>query len=163
MVVVSSKTSLRPGAAFQSNVGATLAQPSELGRPKETVGAVERNRPVRRFCKKIKLCPSGQRAVDMRSGPVHFVIHAVDKAGALPMRAKFYRDHRVHLDRAGDHGIGVMTAGTLVAPDGETPVGSLFILEAENRAAVDAFTSSDPYQVNGVWQAVDVHYYNKKR
>ena len=56
-----------------------------------------------------------------------------------------------------------MTAGTLVAPDGETPVGSLFILEAENRAAVDGFTSSDPYHVNGVWQAVDVHYYNKKR
>jgi uncharacterized protein len=94
---------------------------------------------------------------------VHFVIHAVDRTDALPTRAKFYRAHRIHLDQAGDHGIGVMTAGTLVAPDGETPVGSLFILEAENRAAVDAFTASDPYQVNGVWQAVDVHYYNKKR
>jgi hypothetical protein len=56
-----------------------------------------------------------------------------------------------------------MTAGTLVAPDGETPVGSLFILEAETRAAVDAFTASDPYRVNGVCQAVDVHHYNKKR
>ena len=56
-----------------------------------------------------------------------------------------------------------MTAGTLVAPDGETPVGSLFILQADNRAAVDAFTSSDPYHVNSVWETVDVHYYNKKR
>jgi uncharacterized protein YciI len=94
---------------------------------------------------------------------VHFVIHAVDKTDALPVRAKFYRAHRIHLDRAGDHGVGVMTAGTLVAPDGETPVGSLFILEAESRAAIDAFTASDPYQINGVWQTVDVHYYNKKR
>ena len=92
-----------------------------------------------------------------------FVVHALDKAGILPTRAKHYRDHRIHLDRAGDHGVSVMTAGTLVAEDGETPVGSLFILEAENRAAVDAFTASDPYHVNGVWQAVDVHYYNKKR
>ena len=56
-----------------------------------------------------------------------------------------------------------MTAGTLVASDGETPVGSLFILEAAGREAVDGFTASDPYQVNGVWQTVDVHYYNKKR
>jgi hypothetical protein len=94
---------------------------------------------------------------------VHFVIHAVDRTDALPTRAKFYRAHRIHLDQAGDHGIHVMTAGTLVAPDGETPVGSLFVLEAETRAAVDAFTASDPYQVNGVWKAVDVHYYNKKR
>jgi hypothetical protein len=92
-----------------------------------------------------------------------FVVHATDKKDAMTTRAKFYRAHRIHLDQAGDHGIGVMTAGTLVAPDGETPVGSLFILEAENRAAVDAFTASDPYQVNGVWQAVEVHYYNKKR
>ena len=94
---------------------------------------------------------------------MHFVIHAVDRPDALATRAKFYRAHRLHLDQAGDHAVSVMTAGSLVAPDGETPVGSLFILEAENRAAIDAFTDSDPYHVNGVWQAVDVHYYNKKR
>ena len=59
--------------------------------------------------------------------------------------------------------MSVTTAGTLVAPDGETPVGSLFVLEADNRAAVDAFTASDPYRVHGVWENLDVHYYNKKR
>jgi uncharacterized protein len=71
---------------------------------------------------------------------MHFVIHAVDRKDALPVRAKHYRDHRIHLDRAGDHGVSVMTAGTLVAEDGATPVGSLFILEAAARDAVDAFT-----------------------
>jgi uncharacterized protein YciI len=97
-------------------------------------------------------------------GPhVHFVIHAVDRPDALATRAKFYRVHRIHLDEAQKHGVAVTTAGTLVAEDGETPVGSLFILEAENRAAIDAFTASDPYRVHGVWQTVDVHYYNKKR
>ena len=94
---------------------------------------------------------------------MHFVIHAVDRPDALTTRAKFYRDHRVHLDEAPRYGVKVMTAGTLVAPDGETPVGSLFVLEAENRGAIDAFTRSDPYHVNSVWQSVDVHYYNKKR
>jgi uncharacterized protein YciI len=71
---------------------------------------------------------------------VHFVIHAVDRADALTTRAKHYREHRIHLDRAGDHGVSVMTAGTLVA-----------------------FTDSDPYHVNRVWEHVEVHYYRKKR
>jgi uncharacterized protein len=94
---------------------------------------------------------------------MHFVIHAVDRPDALATRAKFYRAHRIHLDQASLHAVAVTTAGTLVASDGETPVGSLFILEAESRAAVDAFTNSDPYYINGVWQTVEVHYYNKKR
>jgi uncharacterized protein YciI len=94
---------------------------------------------------------------------VHFVIHAVDRPDALATRAKHYRAHRIHLDQAGRHGVSVMTAGTLVAPDGETPVGSLFVLEGENRAAIDAFVDTDPYQVNRVWEHVEVHYYNKKR
>jgi uncharacterized protein len=78
-------------------------------------------------------------------------------------RAKYYRAHRIHLDQANQYGVAVMTAGTLVAADGETPVGSLFILEAPSRAEVDAFTASDPYHVNSVWQNVEVHTYNKKR
>jgi uncharacterized protein YciI len=95
--------------------------------------------------------------------PVHFVIHAVDRPDALATRAKHYRTHRIHLDDAGRHGVAVMTAGTLVATDGETPVGSLFVLEADNRAAIDAFIASDPYHVNDVWKHVEVHYYRKKR
>ncbi len=94
---------------------------------------------------------------------MHFVIHAVDRPEALAIRAKHYRAHRIHLDEASRHGVAVMTAGTLVAGDGETPVGSLFILEAKDRGAIDAFTDSDPYRLNRVWERIDVHYYNKKR
>jgi uncharacterized protein len=94
---------------------------------------------------------------------VHFVVHAVDHPNALATRATHYRAHRIHLDEAGRYGVAVVTAGTLVAPDGETPVGSLFVLEAEQRAAVDAFIDSDPYHLNTVWERVDLHYFNKKR
>ena len=54
-----------------------------------------------------------------------------------------------------------MTAGTLVANDGGTPVGSL--VEAEDHNAVEAFGRSDPYHVNGVWERVEIHSYHKKR
>jgi uncharacterized protein YciI len=92
-----------------------------------------------------------------------FVVHALDKKGILPTRAKHYRDHRIHLDKSEHYAVDVVTAGTLVADDGETPVGSIFVIDAANRAAVDAFTRSDPYHVNGVWERVSIHGYNKKR
>ena len=92
-----------------------------------------------------------------------FVVHATDKKDAMTTRAKFYRAHRIHLDKAEDHAVGVVTAGTLVADDGQTPAGSVFVVEAQNRAAVDAFVRSDPYHVNGVWERVQIHVYNKKR
>jgi uncharacterized protein len=92
-----------------------------------------------------------------------FVVHALDKKDILPTRAKHYRDHRIHLDKSGDHLVDVITAGTLVADDGETPVGSIFVIDAKDRAAVDAFARSDPYHLNGVWERVSIHRYNKKR
>ena len=92
-----------------------------------------------------------------------FVVHATDKKDAMATRAKFYRDHRIHLDRAEDYDVGVVTAGTLVAYDGETPAGSIFVVDAKGRAAVDAFTRSDPYHVNHVWERVQIHAYNRKR
>ena len=92
-----------------------------------------------------------------------FVVHAIDKNDILPTRAKHYRAHRIHLDRAADHAVDVVTAGTLIADDGETPVGSIFVIDAADRAAVDAFTRSDPYHQHGVWDRVQIHRYNKKR
>ena len=59
--------------------------------------------------------------------------------------------------------VNVVTAGTLVADDGETPVGSIFVVDAQSRAAVDAFARSDPYHVNRVWEQIQIHGYNKKR
>ena len=92
-----------------------------------------------------------------------FVIHATDRKDAIATRAKHYRAHRIHLDQAESHAVNVVTAGTLVADDAETPVGSLFVVEAASRAAVDAFTRSDPYHVNHVWETVRIHAYNRKR
>jgi uncharacterized protein YciI len=92
-----------------------------------------------------------------------FVTHAIDKKDAMPTRAKHYRDHRIHLDRAEDYGVEVITAGTLVADDGETPCGSVFVIDAKDRAAIERFLRSDPYHSDGVWERVETHGYNKKR
>jgi uncharacterized protein YciI len=92
-----------------------------------------------------------------------FVIHATDKKDGMPTRAKFYRAHRIHLDQAEQYDVDVVTAGTLLADDGETPIGSVFVIDAKDRATADAFTRSDPYHVNAVWERVEIHRYNRKR
>ena len=92
-----------------------------------------------------------------------FVIHAIDRKDGMPTRAKHYRDHRIHLDRAEDYNVDVITAGTLVGDDGETPCGSIFVIDAADRASVERFVRSDPYHVNAVWERVETHGYNKKR
>jgi len=88
---------------------------------------------------------------------VLFVVHAIDKKNILPTRAKHYRAHCIHLDQAEGHAVDVVTADTLVADDGETPLGSIIIVDAADRATVDTFTRSDPYYVNGVWERVAIH------
>jgi uncharacterized protein len=92
-----------------------------------------------------------------------FVVHATDRKGEMPTRAKFYRAHRVHLDKAEEYDVDVVTAGTLLAEDGETPCGSVFVIDAKDRVTAEAFVSSDPYQANNVWEKVQVHAYNRKR
>jgi uncharacterized protein len=92
-----------------------------------------------------------------------FVIHALDRADGMAMRAKFYRAHRIHLDEAERYNVDVVTAGTLVGEDGETPAGSIFVVDAKDRATAEAFMRSDPYHVNKVWETVQIHRYNKKR
>ena len=90
-----------------------------------------------------------------------FVVHAIDNKDILPTRAKFYRAHRVHLDEAAAHDVDVVTLAAELA--GETPVGSVFVIDAKDRATVEAFARSDPYHLNKVWDKVQIHGYNKKR
>ena len=92
-----------------------------------------------------------------------FVIHATDKKDGIRTRAKFYRAHRTHLDHATAEGVHILVAGPLVADDGETPIGSLFIVESKDRATVEAFCRVDPYRVDGVWETVEIHAFVSRR
>src|SRR3977135_392800 len=73
-----------------------------------------------------------------------FVRQATDKRDILTTRAKFYRAHRVHLDEAATYDVDVVTAGTLVADDGETPVGSIFVIHPKEPGGVGSFCHHSP-------------------
>lgn len=92
-----------------------------------------------------------------------FAIHALDAPGAREKRPKVYDAHKAHLDRAGDFGVSIVMAGPLVEDDGETPKGSLFVIDGPDRAAVERFNAGDPYQAAGIWKDVAITVFLRRR
>jgi uncharacterized protein YciI len=85
-----------------------------------------------------------------------FVIHALDRAGALPARLAAYEAHKAFLADTTRHGVRIVMSGPLVAEDGETMIGSLFLVEADDRTAVAAFNRADPFHAAGIWDSVRI-------
>ena len=87
-----------------------------------------------------------------------FAVQCFDKAGALQVRL----DNRAeHLAFLGQHPDRVILAGPLLTDDHQTPIGSLLVLDFDDRAALDAFLAQDPYAVAGLFERVEVRPYRK--
>jgi uncharacterized protein YciI len=92
-----------------------------------------------------------------------FVLHAFDKAGALPKRQASYDAHKAFLADTSPHGVSIIMSGPLVADDGKTMLGSLMILEAPDRAAVETFNRADPFFAAGIWEKVNITAFVKRQ
>ena len=90
---------------------------------------------------------------------MHFVIHALDKAGALPTRLAHYDAHKAYLAKAT---VKTVISGPLVADDGETMIGSCFVVEADSKDEVLAFHNNDPFKAAGVWEHVHINPFLKR-
>ena len=88
-----------------------------------------------------------------------FAVHALDHDDALERRLANYDAHRSYL-AAGP--IRTVVSGPLLADDGETMIGSLFIVEAERKDEVVAFNRADPFAAANVWKRVDIHAFSKR-
>lgn len=85
-----------------------------------------------------------------------FVIHALDRDGALGLRLAHYDAHKAFLADPSPYGVTIVMSGPLVADDGTTMIGSLFVVEAADRATVEAFNRADPFHHAGIWQRVTI-------
>ncbi len=81
-----------------------------------------------------------------------FHVMALDKPGALDLRLE---NRAAHLEWAKAAGDTVRMAGPLLADDGESFIGSVFLIEAESEEALKAFQAEDPYVKAGLFQTVD--------
>ena len=64
--------------------------------------------------------------------------------GALPLRLEQSAAHRAYVETECDHGLSIVMSGPLQSDDGEIMIGSLFIIDAPDRAKRGGFRQSRP-------------------
>ncbi len=89
----------------------------------------------------------------------HFIVHCLDAPDALPRRLEHYEAHKAYLGAAP---VRIVVSGPLMSDDGETMIGSLFLIEADTKAAVEAFNAGDPFRRNGIWSEIRIHRFLKR-
>jgi len=77
-----------------------------------------------------------------------FCLHIQDKPDRVETRKQFVDEHRAYQK---DCGVDVTLSGPLLAEDGGTMIGSIFFIEAPDRAGVEKFIAKDPFTRNDVW------------
>ena len=82
-----------------------------------------------------------------------FVVQCLDKPDGAELRAKTRPAHLDYLKTIADK---VRIAGPLLDEGGEKPIGSLLILEAQDRAAAEALAAGDPYAKAGLFRKVAI-------
>ena len=80
------------------------------------------------------------------------VITAFDRPGALERRMQV---RPAHLEYLKSGAAGIKVGGPLLN-DNEEPIGSLLIIEADDRDAAEAFADADPYRRQGVFERVGI-------
>lgn len=90
---------------------------------------------------------------------MHYIVHCLDKPGALPAREANYEAHKTYL---ANPPVKIVISGPLVADDDTTMIGSLFLLEADSKDAVLQFHRNDPFFHAGIWEHVHINAFNKR-
>lgn len=82
-----------------------------------------------------------------------FTIYCRDKADGLELRKATRPAHIEYLKAFAE---SFVFAGPLLADDGETPIGSVLVVELEDKAAAEAFAAGDPYAKAGLFAATSI-------
>ena len=82
-----------------------------------------------------------------------FLIRCVDKPGYGPVRAEKRPRHLDYLDGFRDQ---IRFAGPLLSDDGQSPKGSVFIVDLADREEAERFAVEDPYSRAGLFASVEI-------
>ncbi len=78
-------------------------------------------------------------------------IIAFDKPNHVDLRMKTRPSHLEWMDQENPNAIFI---GPMLADDGQTPIGSVFVCDFESLDAAKAFASRDPYAHAGLFEKV---------
>jgi uncharacterized protein YciI len=86
-----------------------------------------------------------------------FIFQGLDKPDGLDLRKATRPAHLAWIETLSPR---VKIGGPQLADDGETPVGSVIVIEAETLAAAKALFAEDPYAKAGLWGSSSVRPFN---
>lgn len=87
-----------------------------------------------------------------------YCIHAFDRPGRLDDRKRLRDSHRARL-REHEHPVAVRIGGPLL-DDAGGMIGTMLVIEAENRAAVEAYLAGDPYMIGELFETITITGFN---
>ncbi len=90
---------------------------------------------------------------------MHFIIHCLDKTGSLDIRRAHFDAHKAYIAASP---VKVVISGPLVAHDHETPIGSCFLVEADDLLQVESLNRNDPFYKAGLWASIAIHPFLKR-
>ncbi len=88
----------------------------------------------------------------------HFCVHAFDHPGRLADRQRLREAHRARL-REYDHPVVVRIGGPLT-DEGGAMIGTMLVIEAPDRSAVNSFLAGDPYFQAELYRELTVTRFN---
>ena len=83
---------------------------------------------------------------------MYFVIYGTDKENALEIRLQNREAHLAYWAEAGCVRVG----GPFTSDDGEAMIGSMLVVEVEDRSSVEDLVKNDPYTLAGLFESVDI-------
>jgi len=84
---------------------------------------------------------------------MEYALYCMDRADGAAIRRA---NREAHLAYAREHATMIRVAGPLFDDAGETMVGSLFILEADDLETARRFNRDDPYTRAGLFERVEI-------
>ena len=76
-----------------------------------------------------------------------YIVHTTHDPAKGELRLRIRPDHLAYLDRHMDL---LLAAGMTLSDDGDTPTGSFYILDLDERSEVERFMAAEPYNRAGI-------------
>lgn len=82
-----------------------------------------------------------------------FALMCFDRDDGLETRLAHREDHMAYLKGLGGK---IILGGPYTSSDGEKPIGSMLIIEADNEDDIKSIAQSDPYAKAGLFKKVEI-------
>lgn len=89
---------------------------------------------------------------------MRFVIYGIDRENT-DLRARLIDQHRAYM---ADHPLKILSSGPLTDDEGKAMIGSLLIVEADTRSAVEAFLADEPMNKAGLYRMIEIRAWHQR-